>query len=235
MDEPKTWKIKLSNGMSVIVDKEDHASLAKHKWHLQDGYAIRTEKGKPIMMHRLISSAPNKLPVQYKNRNKLDNRKENLILTYHRRNESERFWTFVNKKGKNGCWEWTGTKSSGYGSFRVGINRLGTYKMVRANRYIWEKLKGPIPKGLLVCHTCDIPHYVNPNHLFLGTVADNNWDKIRKGRCPISNKTHCKYGHEFSGDNLILYGPNNWRKCRSCQETKKRKYREAYKQGAGKL
>lgn len=86
-----------------------------------------------------------------------------------------RFWTKVDKNGD--CWVWTGcTDKDGYGEAR--IKGLGA----RAHRIAYALTHGPIPTGLCVCHTCDNPRCVRPDHLWLGTVSDNNRDRQQKGR-----------------------------------------------------
>jgi hypothetical protein len=97
---------------------------------------------------------------------------------------SERFWPKVRKTG--GCWEWSAaTRLCGYGV----LNVLG--RTVDAHRISWELHYGPIPRGMVVCHRCDNPPCVRPDHLFLGTKRDNTHDMLRKGRG--KNGTH-SYG-----------------------------------------
>jgi hypothetical protein len=94
-----------------------------------------------------------------------------------------RFWSKVDKSGPNGCWVWTRARyKSGYGAFGVGSRTLKTRKRLRAHRLSYELAHGPIPEGLCVLHHCDNRLCVNPSHLFLGTVVDNNIDMKRKGR-----------------------------------------------------
>ena len=87
------------------------------------------------------------------------------------------FWQRV-EKTPFGCWTWKGYTRSGhsYGRLRVGT------QVVYAHRYSFELEYGPIPPGLHVLHDCDNPPCVNPRHLWLGTNADNQHDKVAKGR-----------------------------------------------------
>jgi hypothetical protein len=87
----------------------------------------------------------------------------------------DRFWSYVAKSGD--CWEWVGTRRpEGYGLFWNGE------RQVRAHRFAWELVNGPIPAGLSLCHSCDNPPCVRPDHLFVGTQRQNLEDMTRKGR-----------------------------------------------------
>lgn len=91
----------------------------------------------------------------------------------------QRFWNKVVKSSN--CWKWTGAKfRGGYGNYRGNC----------AHRFSYELKNGKIPKGLVACHTCDNPICVNPEHIFIGTHAQNVLDKVRKGRHPIGSKTY---------------------------------------------
>ncbi|MGJ0510229.1 MAG: HNH endonuclease signature motif containing protein [Methylocystis sp.] len=136
------------------------------------------------------------------------------------RSPEVRFWEKVIRG--DGCWEWTAAKSvRGYGTFGL---RKG--KMVPAHRMSWELTYGKIPDGLIVCHHCDNPECVRPDHLFLGTYSDNTQDMIRKGRGGIQkhlarkglrrNGTPvavCKRGHPSVPENRTPSG-----NCRPCSK-----------------
>jgi len=83
------------------------------------------------------------------------------------------------RKKEAACWEWIGAKDrDGYGRINVGPDK----RSYQAHRLAWELTYGPIPEGVFVCHHCDSPGCVNPNHLFLGSNSDNIQDALKKGR-----------------------------------------------------
>ena len=89
----------------------------------------------------------------------------------------DRFWSKVDKSGE--CWLWRGARNkSGYGIFW----NIAAKRRERAHRVAWELTNGPIPRGRNACHRCDNPPCVRPDHLFIGSHADNAKDMWGKGR-----------------------------------------------------
>lgn len=115
-----------------------------------------------------------------------------------------------------GCWTWTGPKAPhGYGAFFCSPynKKLGTWRASRLSFIIFKNIH---PGPLSVCHTCDNPICVNPEHLFLGTQRDNALDMMTKKRHPIALKTHCKNGHPLWGANLVNVKNKRRRVCSIC-------------------
>jgi hypothetical protein len=78
-------------------------------------------------------------------------------------------------------------------------------------------LVAPFDDELKVLHRCDNPICVNPNHLFLGTSADNAQDREAKGRGGNSKKTHCPKGHPYDAENTYVRTRDGKRGCRICR------------------
>lgn len=118
--------------------------------------------------------------------------------------EADRFWAKVQKT--DNCWLWTGARNElGYGSFGIAGRRTEL-----AHRASWRLSAGEIPAGLLVCHHCDNPPCVRPDHLFLGTNQDNVADQIAKGRRPRAhgqNNSNAKLTDAEVAEIRTRYGP----------------------------
>lgn len=121
------------------------------------------------------------------------------------------------KPNEAGCAEWQGALD-GSGYAQVWCQG----KVRKAHRLAFVFVKGPIPEGMCICHTCDNPKCINPAHLFIGTHQDNMSDKDAKGRTYNGRaaRTHCPAGHELSGDNLRAGQPV--RQCRICKNERRR-------------
>lgn len=93
----------------------------------------------------------------------------------YRQDPGARIWPRLVQAGD--CLEWTGSRNEhGYGGLRIDG------QLVKAHRFAFELVYGPIPDGMDVCHRCDNPPCCNPVHLFLGTARDNGQDMVRKRR-----------------------------------------------------
>lgn len=100
----------------------------------------------------------------------------------------ERLWGKVVKT--DACWIWSGAKNNkGYGQIQLGGRGVG---IALTHRVVFELENGPVPVGMCVMHTCDQPACVRPDHLVLGTVAENNADMRRKNR-GIAGERHPKH------------------------------------------
>lgn len=92
------------------------------------------------------------------------------------------------KPSATGCWKWTGshytprTHSSGSPKLAYGCFQLGVRRQALAHRLMWQLYCGPVASGILICHRCDNPGCVRPDHLFRGTNADNHRDSALKCR-----------------------------------------------------
>ena len=92
---------------------------------------------------------------------------------------AERLERNIEYDTNGGCWLWSrSTFHGGYGQIRRNGTKIGEH----ASRLSWEQYRGPVPKGLLVLHRCDVPACINPEHLFLGTHEINMADMVEKGR-----------------------------------------------------
>lgn len=137
------------------------------------------------------------------------------------------FWSKVDIKSDNECWLWRGR--NGPAKF------YGRFKGRQAHQVAWELKHGkPWPKGKVGCHTCDNPPCVNPNHIWPGSKWENTKDAWEKGRWApwLSLKTHCKNGHELSGDNLHVRpssgGSGIQRVCKTCRREQAKKDNKKY-------
>lgn len=145
-----------------------------------------------------------------------------------RRDVMERFWEKVDKNGpipessmfpelKTPCWWWVCTiNKKGYAKF------LANGKVVRAHKFLYEKMVGKVPVGLILDHKCRVRHCVNPDHEEPVTPKENTRRGVvaqvvgQRGR----DMTHCKKGHAFNENNTyhgVWKNGGKYRACRTCK------------------
>jgi hypothetical protein len=113
--------------------------------------------------------------------------------------DDDKFWSFVDIKGDDECWEWQkGKNTSGYGLFHVrnlpvDYERTGrSMTQLTAHRVAYSLTHPGIDAGLYVCHKCDNKSCCNPSHLWLGTQQENVDDMISKGWYARSGRDNFK-------------------------------------------
>lgn len=122
---------------------------------------------------------------------------------------AKKLWPRVHPEPNTGCWLWEGAfNNKGYGQVWNAEKR----RLIYAHRLAYLSVRGEIGPGLVVCHRCDFPPCVNPDHLFCGTIQDNSRDMVRKKRHPkLLDPAHLKRlqvagGRAIGGRNLFAKG-----------------------------
>lgn len=117
-----------------------------------------------------------------------------------------------------GCLLWEGTRNAaGYGVVSRKVASSVGERM--AHRAALALKLGSIPVGLFVCHRCDTPSCINPDHLYAGTIADNVRDCVVRRRHGQFAKTHCPRGHEYDRVRVRANrGPERY--CGTCEDVR---------------
>lgn len=131
----------------------------------------------------------------------------------------ERIMAKVVKDEVTGCWNFMGSQNGEFGYGCVWVNG----KRKNAHRAMYMAVHGVELKPLeFVCHHCDNPKCVNPDHLWVGTNYQNARDMMDKGRHPNQRKTECKRGHPFSAENTYRNAGTGIRECKACTRARYR-------------
>lgn len=131
---------------------------------------------------------------------------------YTRGTDEERFWAFVEKNARSGCWLWTGGTVDGYGAF----NPASSKSTVRAHRYAYALVRSAVPGTLVLDHTCRVRRCVNPDHLEAVTVKENTLRGVGFSAMNLQ-KSACPKGHPYDDENTYVDKKTGWRQCRTCR------------------
>lgn len=136
-----------------------------------------------------------------------------------------------------GCWEWRGARNElGYGT--LTLHRKGLYN-ARVHRLMHERFVGPIPDGMVIRHKCDNPPCSNPDHLELGTKADNTQDMMERGRHWRHGVEECQNGHPITDPSTYRFQEradrNGEKVCLRCQRERHVRWQEKKKLERAKL
>jgi hypothetical protein len=132
----------------------------------------------------------------------------------------QRFLEKIHAEPMSGCWLWIGASAkSGYGNFFLDG------KTHSAHRASYKIFKGEIPHGKVVRHSCDNKACANPDHLSIGTYAENSRDAVERKRFPAQQQSHCKNGHSLEHAPLHSRGNGRMRRvCLQCSRAAGKRY-----------
>jgi hypothetical protein len=123
-----------------------------------------------------------------------------------------------------------GVRSGGH--LGVVLCRAGERQSVLTHRLVLEAFVGSPPEGMVCCHNNGVPSDNRLENLRWDTPISNAQDALRHGANHQASRTHCKYGHEFTGENVYREPGSNERICRACRVRRAREWRAAHPKAA---